>query len=150
MSGRTSSDRGVGPSAPRTAPGANAKPSELERARMRRLLEGPARPARVSSHEQARSDVVLNELRAVRKDVAWLRDLVAETVSVLEANTGVQSDVLTRVQVAELLRLNIETVTKLVREDGLPCKRIGKEYRFVRSEVLTWLRARDVRGMGGT
>jgi excisionase family DNA binding protein len=57
--------------------------------------------------------------------------------------------VLTRVQVAELLRVNIETVTKLVREDGLPCKRVGKEYRFLRSEVLAWLRARDVRNVEG-
>jgi hypothetical protein len=71
MSERTSSERGGAP--PRTPPNANAKPSELERARIRRLLEGPLRPARASSHEQARSDVVLSELRAVRNDVACLQ-----------------------------------------------------------------------------
>jgi excisionase family DNA binding protein len=60
-----------------------------------------------------------------------------------------QGDVLTRGQVAELLDVCAESVSKLVRDDGLPCKRISKEYRFLRSEVLAWLRERDVRNLGG-
>jgi excisionase family DNA binding protein len=149
MSERTTMGRGGAP-APRTQPAANAKPSELERARMRRVLEGPSRPTRrVSVQEQSRADAVLSELKAVRYDVACLRELVADTVGAFEANAPVQCDVLTRVQVAELLSLSIETVTKLVRDDSLPCKHVGKEYRFLRSEVLAWLRERDVRNLGG-
>jgi excisionase family DNA binding protein len=53
-----------------------------------------------------------------------------------------RDEVLTRSQVAELLSVCTESVSRLVREDSLPCRRVGKEYRFLRSEVVAWLASR--------
>jgi excisionase family DNA binding protein len=146
MSERTTTGRGGAP-APRTPSTVNAKPSELEQARMRRVLEGPPRPAR-RAHEPLRSDaVLLSELRACRSDVACLIELVESAVAARQTN--MQGDVLTRGQVADLLDVCAESVSKLVREDGLPFKRVGKEYRFLRSEVLAWLSEHDVSNLEG-
>jgi len=141
--------KGQGDAAPlRGLPGVNAAPSELERARMLRVLGGPSRDGRRGAVQQSpRSDAVLSELRACRNDVASLMDLVEGVVA--SRQTTMPGDVLTRFQVAELLNICVESVTKLVRDEGLPCKRVGKEYRFLRSEVLGWLSARAVCSMGG-
>lgn len=57
-------------------------------------------------------------------------------------STASQDEVLTRSQVAALLRVCTESVSRLVRKEGLPCRRVGKEYRFLRSEVVAWLASR--------
>lgn len=118
------------------------QPSELERARMRRVLGGLPK---VGSHGSAEtySEAVFCELRAMRSEVSSLRDL-------LQGRGGARAadEVLTRSQAAKLLRVCSESVTKLVRDEGLPCKRVGKEYRFLRSEVVAWLAARGASEMG--
>jgi excisionase family DNA binding protein len=62
-------------------------------------------------------------------------------------------DVLTLAEVAELLRLPLEAVKACAQEGGLPGRRIGDEWRFVRSAVLDWLaegeRARPSGGEAG-
>lgn len=114
------------------------RPSELESARMRRVLSGLPKsgPSRAADY----SDALFTELRAMRGEVSSLRELVETRMQ----GRGVQLDdeVLTRSQVAKLLRVCGESVSKLVREEGLPCRRVGKEYRFLRSEVVAWLAAR--------
>lgn len=52
-------------------------------------------------------------------------------------------DVLTTDRVAEMLNVHPKTVAKLVTRDGLPAHRLGREYRFNRTEVLDWLEARS-------
>jgi hypothetical protein len=47
------------------------------------------------------------------------------------------SQVLTAVQVAELLRLNVDYVRLLSRRGVLPG---GRAFRYFRNEVLAWLR----------
>lgn len=120
---------------------ARERPTELDRARMRKVLDAaPSRPRAVADN----SDALVSELRAVRSEVASLRDMLAEL-----GQAPANDEVLTRKQTAELLRVCIESITKLVRDEGLPCKRVGKEYRFLRSQVLAWLAARgDVRFAG--
>jgi len=51
--------------------------------------------------------------------------------------------VLTRAEVAQMLRLSTKTVARLVERDGLPAARIGREYRFRRSAVVAWLARRE-------
>lgn len=116
--------------------------SEIERARMRKVLGGaPARPRGAADNSEA----LLSELRAVRSEVASLRDLLLELGQAQPAN----DEVLTRKQTAELLRVCIESISKLVRDEGLPCKKLGKDYRFRRSQVLAWLADRDEAQLSG-
>ena len=49
--------------------------------------------------------------------------------------------VLTAALAAELLQVHVEYLRKLVREGKVPCHRFpgGRELRFLRDELLTWL-----------
>jgi len=44
---------------------------------------------------------------------------------------------------AELLQVNVEYLRRMVREGRIPCHRFpgGREMRFLRDELLTWLAA---------
>jgi len=117
------------------------QPSEIERARMRRVLGGLPKGGSPETYSEA----VFSELRALRSEVLGLRDLLTGGAP---AGAAAQDEVLTRSQAAKLLRVCSESVSKLVRDEGLPCKRVGKEYRFRRSEMLAWLAARGARQMG--
>ena len=50
--------------------------------------------------------------------------------------------VLTAALAAELLQIHVEYLRKLVREGKVPCHRFpgGRELRFLRDELLAWLR----------
>ncbi len=50
------------------------------------------------------------------------------------------AEVITFGETCELLRMSGPTLRQAIR-DGLPSKRIGREYRFLRSEIEGWLRA---------
>ena len=129
-------------------PGAQARRSELECARMRRILATSPRAGRNDARLEQPASAVLVELRFVRSELAGIRDLLLDKADVGGASVAGHNEVLTRIQVAELLSVCVESVSKLVRDDGLPCKRVGKEYRFLRSDVLAWLTERDVRTLG--
>jgi excisionase family DNA binding protein len=118
---------------------AEQRPSELERARMRRVLGGlPQAKAQAGSETYA--DAVFSELRAMRSEVSSLRSLLTERMH--GTGTPLDDEILNRGQAAKLLGVCLESITKLVRDAGLPCRRVGKEYRFLKSEVLSWLAAR--------
>jgi excisionase family DNA binding protein len=51
-------------------------------------------------------------------------------------------EILTRTEVAQLLRCSEPHVTALIERDGLPAFRLGKLWRFKRSEVLAWCERR--------
>lgn len=51
---------------------------------------------------------------------------------------------LTAVEVAELLKLNVETVYALIRKDRLPAAKIGGQWRFSEEKVRAWFNARHV------
>jgi excisionase family DNA binding protein len=53
--------------------------------------------------------------------------------------------VMTRAEVAKLLRVHPATVARLVRQAGLPSHKLGvsREYRFLRDEVLQWLSSQE-------
>lgn len=48
-------------------------------------------------------------------------------------------DILTAEEVAELLRLNIRTVTKLANQGKLPYFKIANQYRFSKEKLKLWL-----------
>jgi excisionase family DNA binding protein len=51
-------------------------------------------------------------------------------------------EILTRAEVAQLLRCSEPHVTALIERDGLPAFRLGKLWRFKRSEVFAWCERR--------
>jgi excisionase family DNA binding protein len=106
-------------------------PSELERARMRRVLNGLPEAKKGT---ETFSESIYSELRAMRSELSTLSDRIA--------GGSASEEILSRGQVAKLLGVCVESVTKLVRDSKLPCRRVGKEYRFLKSEVLSWLAAR--------
>src|SRR4051812_25709900 len=53
------------------------------------------------------------------------------------------AEVLSPAEVADLLQVDEEVVTKLADEGDLPGRRIGDEWRFSRPAVLEWLGAED-------
>jgi len=48
-------------------------------------------------------------------------------------------ELITKEQLAGLLRITTKTVDKLMREDGLPFYRIGSLYRYDLQQVKEWL-----------
>ena len=110
------------------------RPTELERARMRKVLD--AAPVRRRHEESDDAAALVSELRAMRSELASLRDL-------LSGQAPANDEILSRRQAAEMLGMSIETVSTLAREGGLPHKRVGKQYRFLRSQLMAWLAARE-------
>lgn len=51
-------------------------------------------------------------------------------------------EILTRAEIAQLLRCSEPHVTALIERDGLPAFRLGKLWRFRRSEVFAWCERR--------
>lgn len=47
---------------------------------------------------------------------------------------------LNRQQIADLLGQCPKTILKMIREDGLPMARIGREWKGVREDVYSWIR----------
>ncbi len=52
--------------------------------------------------------------------------------------------VLSTQQVMKLLSISKPTLYRWIAEQGLPVKKIGKNYRYRRSEVLRWFESKDV------
>jgi excisionase family DNA binding protein len=77
------------------------------------------------------------ELRQMLRDGALLAQVPAQRQDTVE-----ESEVLTLVDVAALLRVERHHVAKLI-ELGLPCHRIGSMRRFIRREVFAWLQAQE-------
>lgn len=50
-------------------------------------------------------------------------------------------EILTPVQVAQLLKLHLKTVYKLAEDGTIPGNRVGRNWRFKRSAILEHLRA---------
>ena len=53
-------------------------------------------------------------------------------------------EILTVGQVSKLLKLHQRTIYKLVRNRTIPGRRVGKSWRFLKSEIIKWFEKRDV------
>ena len=47
-----------------------------------------------------------------------------------------------RKQMADKLDITTKTLDKLIRDEGLPCYRVGKQLKFDPAQVLVWLSSR--------
>lgn len=60
-----------------------------------------------------------------------------------QAETIVESDVLTLREAASLLRIHPETLRKRAVSWGIPHRRLGTEWRFSRQRVEGWLQQHE-------
>ena len=49
------------------------------------------------------------------------------------------SPVLTSVEAAEYLKMHVKTVCRLAKEGKIPAKKVGSEWRFLKSVLDRWL-----------
>lgn len=77
---------------------------------------------------------------AVTLTVEELEALMERAVKKASAGAGAAaSEVLTRADVARILKVHEKVVSRYVQRDGLPAHRIGKELRFLRPELTAWI-----------
>jgi excisionase family DNA binding protein len=92
----------------------------------------------VNAHAPGPGDaLVLGIGEAVAKVVL---DHLAEQLA--ERTTEPPPDVLDRQQAAHFLGLSVATLDRLIREENLPFHRAGEHKRFIRAELIEWLRKR--------
>jgi excisionase family DNA binding protein len=82
-----------------------------------------------------RKQHLVSELLADRLEVG--------RIDIDERPDDLSEAVLTLDEVAQLLRLPVESIESLARDGELPGRRIGEEWRFARAAVLRWLAAGD-------
>ena len=51
----------------------------------------------------------------------------------------IEDETLTVAEVSEILKLGPRTIYKLVKKRIIPARRVGKEWRFLRSELIKYL-----------
>lgn len=84
---------------------------------------------------------------AMTLSVAELKELFRQVVREESAIRGAeaQREILTREQVAELIQVSPQVVTRYHKNEGLPGQKIGNEWRFRRSEIMAWMESRGTR-----
>jgi excisionase family DNA binding protein len=102
---------------------------------------------RIPTADAERLDRAAFELRRPKQE------LVAEALRALEstkppvgfarpASEPAEREVLTTAQLADLLQVDEQAVRTLARRGDLPGRKIGRDWRFSRTAVLTWLAGR--------
>lgn len=82
---------------------------------------------------------------AVTLTIEELEKLVERAVSRVgvAASKSTVPDVMTREHVGQLLHVHPNVVSTYVKKRGLPARRVGGEWRFLKSEVMAWILAQE-------
>jgi len=75
-----------------------------------------------------------------------LQTLVRDAVRA-ELGERTDGDILTRDEAADMVKVHPKILLKYVRTLGLPAQRLGRDWRFSRRDVLTWMRDRPTASM---
>ncbi len=54
------------------------------------------------------------------------------------------SEVMTSVEAADYLKMHVKTVCRLAKEKKIPAKKVGSEWRFLKSVLDRWLAEEEV------
>lgn len=60
-----------------------------------------------------------------------------------DIDTDSIGEVMTFDETASLLRISRPTLFELIRRNDIPCRRVGRCWRFRREDVLSWLSGND-------
>lgn len=74
-----------------------------------------------------------------------VREAVKEALESLPAASG-DGEILTCAQAAKVLKMGRHRVVKLVATDGLPGRKVGNDWRFVKKEIVAWMESRQREG----
>lgn len=70
-----------------------------------------------------------------------LADAIEEPSTDAQMPADESGEILTTEAASKLLKLSPKEVVRQVKEKGLPGRKIGREWRFRRSEVVAWVSA---------
>ena len=73
-----------------------------------------------------------------------VRCVVADEGGKVWAAQSVAFGALNAAEVAEILRVSTKTVYKLIKEKSLPAVKVGRENRIAKSQLIDYLRQREV------
>ncbi|MCM2279339.1 MAG: helix-turn-helix domain-containing protein [Oligoflexia bacterium] len=62
--------------------------------------------------------------------------------------SNAENKIMNMEELAELLRITETTAYQLVRSGEIPGRKVGREWRFLREQVLEWLQHNDKKGKG--
>jgi excisionase family DNA binding protein len=62
--------------------------------------------------------------------------------------TDTTVEVLTVGEVAQYLRIPVSSVYKLAQDGRIPCRKVGRQWRFIRPAIDEWLGQRGSAGLG--
>lgn len=49
-------------------------------------------------------------------------------------------------EVADYLKLSIPSIDRYMKNEGLPYSKIGKSVRYIREDIESWVRSKNVNG----
>ena len=64
---------------------------------------------------------------------------IKDPTRVFIGGDGPVVQVMTSVEAAEYLKMHVKTVCRLAKEGKIPAKKVGSEWRFLRSVLDKWL-----------
>jgi len=57
----------------------------------------------------------------------------------------VNKEILTERELQDFLGISRTTIWKLRKNDGLPYAKLGKNYRYIKADIVDWLRTKKLR-----
>lgn len=63
----------------------------------------------------------------------------SESSKVISGGEDLVGQVMTSVEAAEYLKMHVKTVCRLAKEGKIPAKKVGSEWRFLKSVLDSWL-----------
>jgi excisionase family DNA binding protein len=68
-----------------------------------------------------------------------MQDRIKDYPSYISGTDEVPRQVMTSVEAAVYLKMHVKTVCRLAKEGKIPAKKVGSEWRFLRSVLDRWL-----------
>ena len=115
-----------------------ARPVSLDTARMQATLRRPGLGRTAEPAPRAPSTARSLPISLTDGDFAAIRAVVC---SEIQRQNDAREQVLTREEVADFLGVCGKTADKLVKHAGLPVVILGSQKRFLKSQVVAWLKA---------
>lgn len=91
----------------------------------------------------------MNEALAVTLTIDELDALVEKAVvRAIERHMPDADPILTREEAAELLGRHPDTMTRYCNKNGCPGRKVGRDWKFLRSSLLAWMSTAKIQSKG--
>jgi excisionase family DNA binding protein len=57
----------------------------------------------------------------------------------MSESNGIQRDILTIEEAAELLGVSVKTFNKVLHRENIPARKVGREWKFSRAALIDWV-----------